>query len=30
MDRTLLLMDGILEEEQVATRPNLAAPTNFP
>jgi lipoprotein-releasing system ATP-binding protein len=30
MDRTLLLMDGILEEEQVATRSNLAAPTNFP
>ena len=30
MDRTLLLMDGILEEEQVATRSNLAASTNFP
>ena len=30
MDRTLLLMDGILEEEQVATRSNLAASKNFP
>jgi lipoprotein-releasing system ATP-binding protein len=30
MDRTLLLMDGILEEEQVATRSNLTASTNFP
>jgi lipoprotein-releasing system ATP-binding protein len=30
MDRTLLLMDGILEDEQVATRSNRAASTNFP